>query len=214
LGWTAWQTFADVGSNTYSSQTNYILDYGGGNIMYMGDRWVSSNLQSSTYVWLPLNISGATVTMKNYASWIPNADVSSSSWSTSPDSTSYEGEKATYSGGARDVSCSSCSGGKAAGYIGGSDNGKVTFTGIAGPQSSGITTVTIKYNNGDTNPRYAQVTVNGGTPIKLAFEHNGSSPSISTLNVVLSPASNNTLVFEGVNGGWGPDIDRLLVPVQ
>lgn len=30
---------------------------------YMGDRWVSTNLMTSTYVWLPLTISGTTATL-------------------------------------------------------------------------------------------------------------------------------------------------------
>jgi hypothetical protein len=35
--WTAWATFAKVGSDTYDSQTNYVLDYNG-RVIYMGDR--------------------------------------------------------------------------------------------------------------------------------------------------------------------------------
>ncbi|KAL1875329.1 hypothetical protein VTK73DRAFT_10113 [Phialemonium thermophilum] len=226
-GWSSWQTFADAKSNTYSSQTNYILDYGGGNVMYMGDRWVSKNLQASTYVWLPLTVSGTRVTMKNHESWVPNAapttggnDSSSSgvimSWSLPPSDTSYEGEKATYGGGARDVSCSRCGGGKAAGYVGGDGAGTVSFSGVSGGSASGKgpTTIKIRYNNGDSKPRYAKVTVNGAFSTKLAFEPNSGDPSISTLNVLLHPGSNNTIVFEGVNGGWGPDIDRVLVPVE
>ena len=70
-GWTTWATFADKGSKTYSSQTHYVLPYGSsGNVMYMGDRWVSKNLQASTYVWLPLSISGTSVTMKDHAAWV------------------------------------------------------------------------------------------------------------------------------------------------
>lgn len=180
--------------------------------MYMGDRWVSSNLQSSTYVWLPLTISGTQVTMKNAAAWVPN--VGQGSWSAAPSDWAYEGEGAAYSGGAKDVSCSSCSGETAAGYIGGPDNpGKVSFSGVNG-LGGGVTTVKIKYNNGDTNPRYAQVTVNGGSPIKLSFEHNSGSPSTSTLNLELKSGSDNTFSFEGIDGGWGPDIDQLLVPSQ
>lgn len=184
----------------------------------MGDRWVSSNLQASTYVWLPLTISGAKVTMKNAEAWVPNLSSSSEgeagAWSQPPADTSYEGEKAAYSGGARDVSCSGCSGGKAAGYLGGTDNpGKLSFSGVKS-DAGGLTTVKIKYNNGDSSPRYANVIVNGGSPVKLAFEPNSGNPSISTLNVELKAGSENTVVFEGIDGGWGPDVDRLLVPVQ
>ncbi|KAJ4414614.1 hypothetical protein N0V85_003065, partial [Neurospora sp. IMI 360204] len=68
--WSDWQIFADKGSNTYASQTSYILDYGGDGdgdgkngkkVMYMGDRWKSKNLRTSSYIWLPLEISGTKV---------------------------------------------------------------------------------------------------------------------------------------------------------
>lgn len=78
--------------------------------------------------------------------------------------------------------------------------------------AEGLTTVKIRYNSGNTDPRHAQVTVND-SPIKLAFEDNGGNPSTSTLNVNLKAGSDNTVVFEGINGGWGPDVDQLLVPV-
>ncbi|EAA28791.3 glycosyl hydrolase family 43 protein [Neurospora crassa OR74A] len=104
--WTDWKVFADKGSNTYASQTSFILNYGGpGNIMYMGDRWRSSNLQSSSYIWLPLNISDTTTTtvvlLKNRASWIPNAQ-SGLLWADSPAEKSYEGERGSYAGGAKE----------------------------------------------------------------------------------------------------------------
>lgn len=72
--WSAWKTFADSGSNTYASQTTFILPVGD-NAVYLGDRWVSSNLMRSTYIWLPLQLSGTTATMKNAVNWVidPNS---------------------------------------------------------------------------------------------------------------------------------------------
>lgn len=213
-GWSAWTTFADSGSKTYNSQTNYVLDYGGGNVLYMGDRWISSNLQASTYVWLPLTISGTKVTMKNFVSWVPNLSATGvSAWGNPPAENSYEGEKAAYSGGVKDVSCSGCSGGKAAGYVGGSGGGRVSFSGVHS-DAGGLTTIRVKYMNGDSKPRFAQATVNGGTPVRLAFEPNSGDPASSALNVQLKAGDSNTIVIEGVDGGWGPDIDRLMVPVR
>ena len=216
-GWSPWKTFADKGSKTYNSQTTYILNYGGGNVMYMGDRWISGNLQASVYVWLPLSISGPDVVMKNLDAWLPNLNGTTGevvAWSSAPENTVYEGESGEYSGGTRDVSCSSCSGGKAAGYIGGSDSpGKVTFSGVKSTVG-GITTVKIMYNNNDSKPRHARVTVNGGNPIKLAFQPMSGSPRVSTLTVELKAGGENKIAFEGMDGGWGPDIDRILVPVQ
>lgn len=52
--WSAWENFATVGTNTYSSQTADVVSINGV-VMYMGDRWVSTNLMTSTYVWLPVS---------------------------------------------------------------------------------------------------------------------------------------------------------------
>lgn len=175
----------------------------------MGDRWVKDNLMASTYVWLPLNIQGTSVTMKNYVSWVPTTNFSA--WRTPPSETSYEGERATYGGRARDVSCSSCSNRLSAGYIGGPDKGSVTFSGIRS-DIDGMTTIRIKYLNGDNSPRYANVRVNGDSGRKIAFLPAKGDPASSTLHVQLKRGSDNTIVIEGVGNGWGPDIDRLMVP--
>ncbi|KAI1086668.1 carbohydrate-binding module family 35 protein [Rostrohypoxylon terebratum] len=213
-GWSAWKTFADAGSKTYTSQTNYVLPVGPNAAVYLGDRWVSSNLMASTYVWLPLTISGTTVTMANAESWVPNLNTTSASASVAkPAETAYEGEAATYGGAARDVSCGACSGGTAAGYVGGPDAGTVTFSGVKS-DAAARTTVRVRYVNGDSSPRYANVRVNGGAAQKLAFLPTGSSVSSSTLNADLKAGSDNEIVFEAVGTGWGPDIDRLLVPAS
>lgn len=170
--WSAWQDFAPAGTNTFSSQTNFILPTGNGNYIYMGDRWVSTNLMSSTYVWLPLTISGnlsthtfhgnpdsfprlnltinhiiiligTTASMPtNYLNWIVNP--STGAWSAGPSENWYEGEAATFANGAKIVACTGCSGAEAAGYIGGSAGGTVTFSGV---QSTVATTTSIRVKN-------------------------------------------------------------------
>lgn len=177
----------------------------------MGDRWLKDNLMASTYVWLPLSISGTSVTMKNFVSWVPTANFAS--WQTPPDETSYEGEKATYGGQARNVDCSPCSNKVAAGYIGGPDKGSVSFSGIKS-NIDGMTTIRIKFLNGDKSPRYANVKVNGDQGRKVAFLPANGDPASSTLHANLKKGSDNTVVIEGIENGWGPDIDRLMVPVQ
>ncbi|KAH7560268.1 galactan 1,3-beta-galactosidase [Bipolaris maydis] len=206
--WSAWKKFADSGSNTYASQTTFVLPVGN-SFMYMGDRWHSENLMRSTYVWLPLQISGTTATMKNAVNWIINP--STGAMTAGPIENSYEGESATLSGGARILSCSSCSGSQSAGYIGGTSSGVITF---ANAQSSATTrtTLRIKYLNGDSTQRYADVTVNGITQ-KVAFVPNGGGdPGSSVVHVDLKQGSNE-IKIAGNNGGWGPDIDRVFVPV-
>ncbi|KAI0121908.1 glycosyl hydrolase [Daldinia grandis] len=213
-GWSGWKTFADSGSKTYTSQTNYVLPVGSNAAIYFGDRWVSKNLMASTYVWLPLTISGTTVTMGNAESWVPDLSSTSSSASKAkPSETAYEGEAAVYGGKARDVSCNGCSGKTAAGYVGGPDKGTVTFRGIRS-DADARTTVRIRYVNGDSSARYGNMRVNGAAAQRLAFLPTGSGVSSSTLHVDLKSGSANEIVIEGINDAWGPDIDRLIVPVQ
>ncbi|KAF7534704.1 hypothetical protein G7054_g6015 [Neopestalotiopsis clavispora] len=208
--WSSWATFATAGSNTYTSQTNYVLPLGSSAI-YMGDRWVSSNLMRSTYVWLPLTISGTSISMANYVNWVPN--VSAGTWAAGPSETQPEGESATLAGGATSVTCSGCSGSAAAGYIGGSSGGSVTFSGVSSSAST-KTTIRIKYENGNTGQRFAKVTVNGvAQTVAFLPSEDGNSPASSVVHAQLTSGSSNTVVIAGVGDGtYGPDVDRIMVP--
>ena len=205
--WSTWKKFADSGSNTYASQTTFVLSVGDG-FMYMGDRWVSSNLMRSTYIWLPLQISGTTASMKNAVNWV--LDPSTGAMTSGSTEKSYEGETATFASGAKSISCARCTGGKAAGYVGGASSGTVILSNV---QSSATTrtTIRIKYLNGDKSQRYAEVSVNGKSQ-KVAFlPHGGGDPASSVVHVALNQASNELKI--GVsNGAWGPDVDRVMVP--
>ncbi|KAF7719546.1 Galactan 1,3-beta-galactosidase [Penicillium ucsense] len=208
--WSSWSNFAPSGTNTYDSQTSFILGVGS-NVMYMGDRWLSTNLMASTYIWLPLTLSGRTAKLTNEASWTISRQ---SAWAPGSTTTSSEAESSSNSlaNGARILSCSNCSGGKSVGYLGGSSNGGIKFSSIS-TSSSGKTTVQIRYENGDSTQRYATVTVNGQSHI-LAFipSQNGNTPSSSSLNVNLNSGNSNVISISGYQGGWAPDVDRLLVP--
>lgn len=217
-GWSAWETFADKGSNTYASQTTFILPYGNGNIMYMGDRWVSRNLQASTYVWLPLTVDGTKVTLKNRGSWIPNAADPAGTWEAAPAQTTYDATAGVYEGSARDVPCARCEGGKAAGYLGGGEgnDGRLTLSGIRSDGADGaLTTVQLRYTNGDSSPRYAALRVNGAAePVEVAFQPSAGEVRTSVVHVPLQSGEANELVFEGLRGGWAPDLEKVIVPVE
>lgn len=193
----------------------FILPYGpdlsSPGLMYMGDRWRPDRLHSSTYIWLPLLIDGPdAVRLDNKINWVPNADTGR--WAEGPAETSYEGEAGASAGAARVVECSGCSGGRAMGYLGGPEAGTVTYSGIT-TETAGVTTVRIKYANGDIATRYASVRVNDQEPVRLAFVFTHGGTGSSTLVTHLEEAD-NTIVFEGVDGGWAPDIDQLFVPVE
>lgn len=74
--WSAFANFAPAGSHTFSSQTTFVLTVRGKRgttYIYMGDRWVPKDLANSTYIWLPLTISGTSLSMKWYGRWLLNA---------------------------------------------------------------------------------------------------------------------------------------------
>jgi len=183
--------------------------------MYMGDRWESTNLMTSTYIWLPLKISGTTATLTNEVNWI--LDISSGTWTTGPSETTPEAEASanTLADGAETLSCSGCSGSESVGDIGGSPGGTLTFNGVSSSVASSGTTIRIHYTNGDSTQRFANVLVNGVSHI-VAFvpTTNDNTPGTSTLNVPLKSGATNVIEFEAYEGGWAPNIDRLMVPVS
>ena len=159
-------------------------------------------------MWLPLTLSGTTASMKNAVNWVPN--VGAGTTSSGPAEGSYEGEAGTLSGGAKSVSCSGCSGKNSAGYIGGDQSGAVLFNNVTSSVAT-RTTIRVKYLNGDKGERFADVSVNGGPAQRVGFLGTaGNDPSSSSLNVDLKAGTNTIRI--GGSGGWGPDVDRLMVP--
>ncbi|KAL3479798.1 glycosyl hydrolase [Aspergillus californicus] len=206
--WSDWTEFAPVGSLTYRSQVNYIQPLGADKVIYMGDRWEPNNLGASTYIWLPLEFDGTDVTLAWYDRW--TLDVEAGTWYDSVDVTTQEGEDGELENGGVVISCSRCSGSQAAGYLGGDDNGSVTYT--VDLEGDGRVTIVFKYLNGDTASRFAAVSVNGQEQdiAFLSTAHYSTGVGSSVAHVDLG-AGVNTIVVSG-STGWGPDIDQLLVP--
>ncbi|KAG2007717.1 hypothetical protein GB937_008367 [Aspergillus fischeri] len=206
--WSSWANFAPSGSNTFNSQTTFILGVGD-TVMFMGDRWVPSNLMASTYIWLPLTLSGTTATLQNQVNWILPLQ---GTWTPGPTETNPEAESSTnaLSNGAKIISCSGCSGAQAVGWIGGPSDGTLRIVGVESSAST-RSTIRVKYENGDSSQRYATVNVNGKTQV-LAFLPSGGSPASSTLHGDLQSGSGNTVTLSAYGQGYGPDVDRLMVP--
>ena len=62
----------DGASTTYQTQSTCVfpVDAAAGKFIYMGDRWNSSNLGDSRYVWLPVKFeSGSKIALKSYSDW-------------------------------------------------------------------------------------------------------------------------------------------------
>lgn len=196
--WSPWKTFAPPKSNTLNSQTTFILPVSSSLAIYMGDRWVEQDLSRSTYVWLPLRISGSQVSLQNSEAW--DSPVGSAGGRSSP--VTYPAKGATLSGGAKFV-------GNAAGYIGGLGGGVVRFKKVRS-NSEQRKTLRIVYSSGDKAPRYGGVSINGGAAQKVAFLSTGSGKGVSVVTAQLK-AGENEISISGFNGGWGPDIDSVKV---
>ena len=70
--WSSWSYFAPTGTSTFNSQTTFVLPVVGSSgttFMFMGDRWTTSNLGTSPYIWLPLSVNGTSVTMAWHNTW-------------------------------------------------------------------------------------------------------------------------------------------------
>ncbi|MFC9327449.1 ricin-type beta-trefoil lectin domain protein [Kitasatospora sp. NPDC057015] len=120
--------------------------------------------------------------------------------------TAYEAE-AGARGGAVVTTCPACSGGAAAGSVGGGTT--LTLTGV-GAGAAGVHLADIGYVNGDSVPRTATLRVNGQAPTVLSFPPTGSWSTPGTVSVLLSLAKGaaNTLTF-GNPAAWAPDLDAV-----
>jgi hypothetical protein len=165
----------------------------------MGDRWESSNLMTTTYIWPPLTISGTTAMLHNEVDWI--LDIAGGTWKTGTTESSFEAEDSgnSMAGGAKVASCANCSGAKDVGYVGGKPGGTLTFSGVSSSVAT-ETTIRIHYVNGDKDQRFANVLVNGVANVVAFFPTTGTTPGTSVLTVPLKAGSANVVGFETYNG--------------
>jgi hypothetical protein len=102
-----WTSLTNLGdSTTYDTQSAYVIPVQGTQAttyIYAGDRWQDPDLVSSKYIWLPLEISGTSLALDDYAQWqlnvttgrwsVDNGYVSQSGWTLlSADSEETQGE--------------------------------------------------------------------------------------------------------------------------
>lgn len=123
-------------------------------------------------------------------------------------SQSFEAETGTRTGGANLQSCSGCSGGTMVGNLGGPTNGTVVVP--VNVSTAGLYTLTIYYCTAD--PRVIYVTPNGGnyTGVNCPPSGGWSTVGSTSMNITLS-AGSNTIKLDNGAGGWGPNIDRIVL---
>lgn len=78
-----WSALSNLGdATTFDTQPSYLIPIQGSRVttyVYAGDRWQDPDLKSSKYIWLPLKINGAALSLDYYAEWLLN--LSTGSWS-------------------------------------------------------------------------------------------------------------------------------------
>ena len=130
-------------------------------------------------------------------------------------SITYEAEASVnkLSGSATIADCSSCSGGKKVGYLGGTGLGTLTFPNVWTPKD-GTYLMTIAYLDGDSS-RTAQVTVNGSAmrvPMAGSNDNDWNTPQYLVVPVTLKAGGSNAITFGGPTpADYVADIDKITI---
>ena len=78
-----WSSLTNLGDGTtYDTQSAFVIPYVGSQTttyIFAGDRWQDPDLVSSKYIWIPIQISGTSLTLNDYAEW--QLDVTTGHWS-------------------------------------------------------------------------------------------------------------------------------------
>lgn len=211
--WSEWRSFALSGSQTYHSQTTFILNVGDTSI-YMGDRWTPENLMRSTYIWLPLTFDGASVNMEDRRSWIIDT---AGHWGHPGFGSDHLPNMygTDLFGGAHLAPCSTCPPGS-----------NYTIAGIDSPDDGVMVknanslddvdaALLIHFRNEGTEQRYGWVKVNDEQPMKISYLPSCKETcpfydqSISVVHIPLG-AGVNEIKVSGADGP-GPTIENLEV---
>ena len=78
-----WSSLTNLGDGTtFDTQSAFVIPYVGSQTttyVFAGDRWQDPDLVSSKYIWIPIQISGTSLTLNDYAQW--QLDVTTGHWS-------------------------------------------------------------------------------------------------------------------------------------
>ena len=78
-----WSSLTNIGDGTtFDTQSAFVIPYVGSQAttyIFAGDRWQDPDLVSSKYIWIPIQISGTSLTLNDYAQW--QLDVTTGHWS-------------------------------------------------------------------------------------------------------------------------------------
>ena len=78
-----WSSLSNLGDGTtFDTQSAFVIPFVGSQAttyIFAGDRWQDPDLVSSKYIWIPIQISGTSLTLNDYAQW--QLDVTTGNWS-------------------------------------------------------------------------------------------------------------------------------------
>jgi hypothetical protein len=78
-----WSSLTNLGDGTtYDTQSAFVIPFMGSQAttyIFAGDRWQDPDLVSSKYIWIPIQISGTSLTLADYQRW--QLDVTTGHWS-------------------------------------------------------------------------------------------------------------------------------------
>lgn len=203
--WSSLEEIAPGSSNTYDSQSNYIIPVSNGQFIFAGDRWNPNALSDSKYVWLPIRFSsGNSISIGWDEQWW--IDTRSGNWGPST-FISFEAETGILMGSAAIHTCQGCTGGKVVGDVG--FTGRIRFENI-GTASNSSYSILISYVNGDSSPRFASVDVNGQYLRTISFPttNSGHNTKQIVFQTELRQGNDNTIEFYSDNS-WAPDFDYV-----
>jgi len=206
--WSAEADLAPQSTRTYYSQNNYDLLLPNGNGVYLGDRWHSTLLGDSRYMWLPLDWSSGSPQILQADVWSLN--INTGSW-TIASGTTYEAESGTRSGPSTLITNSGFSGGHGIGFLG--NGGSLTLTNVQGNGAGQW--VALYAANGDSSYRNMTISVNGGGAVVIQQPDTGSTSNPIAVPVKLTLKSGaNTLVFAAGQSNYAADLDKIVVYQQ
>ncbi|TDL17726.1 Arabinanase/levansucrase/invertase [Rickenella mellea] len=205
--WSAQSDLATPALNTFFSQNAFDMPLGSNGI-YMGDRWRSTLLGSSRYMWLPIDFSSGKPKLVQADVWSVNIGAGTFSVAKG---TTFEAESGTLAGGAKLLTDSGFSAGKGVGFLG--KGGTVTINNVQGNGAGQW--VALYYANGDSTWRSATVSVNGGSTVTVDQPNTGSGHVILSVPVKLNLRSGaNSITIASNQNTFAGDLDKITVYTQ
>ncbi|KAJ1033080.1 hypothetical protein NDA16_000359 [Ustilago loliicola] len=199
--------------NTYNSQNTFEISPNDNLEVYLGDRWWETDLQQSSYVWYPF----VNRQLVHAPLWRP--DSTSSRGYSVPNNRTFplSPSTTTISGNSQAVfaSCSACSSGQIATYVG---NGNTfTLNNVSTPSATaGTVWISIYYANQNSYPnwRFGSISINGGTNQNVTYSTGGSPTTVlqdTPVKVELNAGTANKITFGANAGDYAADISHVIV---